>query len=797
MFKNWLHTILRNFSRHKGYTILNISGLAIGMACAGLIFLWVNDETSYDEHHEKRERLYSVVQHWKMDNAIHTWWSTPNPMGPALKQGIPAIEDVSRTSEVPVSPLITVGDKSIYSTGLYAEPSYFNLFTVPLISGKYFNASSQLYSILLTENAAIKFFGTTTGVIGKTLRFDHNQDYTVAGIIKDPPVTSAFNYEWIAPYEIYEKENEYLKNWGSNGIRTYVLLRPGANDAAVSKQIKNILLKNTNSTHQTPFLHSIKDWRLRSDFVEGKQSGGRIEYVRLFSTVAWIILAIACINFMNLSTARSEKRAKEVGVKKVLGAERKSLVFQFISEALFMSFVAALVAVLLIVLVLPLFNNLVNKNLSINIFDPQQLLALVVIVLGCGLIAGSYPSLYLSSFKPVFVLKGIKIKSSAASYIRRGLVVTQFSVSIILIIGTLIIYQQIKHVKSRDVGFEKEQLMIIKAKGDMMQRFDAIRNDLYASGMVTSAAMSDYGILYDGNNTTNFYWQGKEPGKEILTSIRMVGPGYVKTTGLELKEGREFLETDRADSIQNVKTVLITESLAKLMGKGSALGKKIMAQRGEAPNNEVSATVVGVVKDFVYGNMYRKSDPVIFFYYPKNANNIYVRTKPGYTAQQVISKFAEVINRHNPAYPFEYEFVSDQFNNLFSGETLVSKLSRIFAILAIFICCLGLFGLAAHTAEQRFKEIGIRKVLGASSVRVVRLLSYDFLKLVLFSCIIAFPAALWAMNSWLEQYAYRIKIGPLVFLFAGAIAMIIAFITISFQTIRAAAANPVNTLRTE
>jgi ABC-type antimicrobial peptide transport system permease subunit len=277
----------------------------------------------------------------------------------------------------------------------------------------------------------------------------------------------------------------------------------------------------------------------------------------------------------------------------------------------------------------------------------------------------------------------------------------------------------------------------------------------------------------------------------------MVGPGYVKTTGLELKEGREFLETDRADSIQNVKTVLITESLAKLMGKGSALGKKIMAQRGEAPNNEVSATVVGVVKDFVYGNMYRKSDPVIFFYYPKNANNIYVRTKPGYTAQQVISKFAEVVNRHNPAYPFEYEFVSDQFNNLFSGETLVSKLSRIFAILAIFICCLGLFGLAAHTAEQRFKEIGIRKVLGASSVRVVRLLSYDFLKLVLFSCIIAFPAALWAMNSWLEQYAYRIKIGPLVFLFAGAIAMIIAFITISFQTIRAAAANPVNTLRTE
>jgi ABC-type antimicrobial peptide transport system permease subunit len=540
----------------------------------------------------------------------------------------------------------------------------------------------------------------------------------------------------------------------------------------------------------------MKDWHLYDDFENGKMTGkGQIVYVRLFSLIAWIILFIACINFMNLATARSEKKAREVGVRKVLGAGKRGLAMQFIGEAIFMAVLAAITATIIMSMVLPLFNGLVQKNLSLGLSNPTHIAALVIITLLCGLVAGSYPSLYLSSFNPVFVLKGLKLKSGSASAIRKGLVVLQFSVSIILIIGTIIIYQQIQHVKQRNLGFNKNNLIEIKAQGEMAKHFDVIKQELINTGMIESVAMSDHETIYGGNNTDGLTWEGKPTGAKIMVSFRNVTPEFMTTSGIKVTEGRDFLQNDKIDYSKgfNQLNVIVTESLAKLMGKESALGKTVHYEG----DTGLKATVVGVVNDYVYGNMYAKPDPVLFVCIePQFATVLYTRIKSG-DVEQSLAKMREVMAKNNPGYPFEYKFVDAQFNELFLNEMLIGKLSQIFAALAIIISCLGLFGLASYTAERRTKEIGIRKVLGASVPGVAKLLSKDFLLLVVISCLVAFPIAWWAMNNWLQDYQYRTQIHWWVFVVSGAAAMLITLLTVSFQAIKAAVANPVKSLRTE
>ncbi len=541
----------------------------------------------------------------------------------------------------------------------------------------------------------------------------------------------------------------------------------------------------------------MNDWHLYDKFENGKQTGGgQIEYVRMFSIIAWIILLIACINFMNLATARSEKRAREVGVRKVLGAGKKTLITQFIGEALFMAMLSAVGAILIISFTLPAFNTIVQKNLFLGLNNPLHFFALLLVTVICGLVAGSYPSLYLSSFNPVFVLKGLKLKSGSAAFVRKGLVVLQFTVSIVLIIGTVIIYQQIQHVKSRNLGFNKENLLEISVHGDMANHFSAIKQDLINTGVAENAALSDHATIYGGNNTDGLSWSGKTPGSKVLVSGRNVTPEFFGVSGMTILEGRGLQESDsvHADGSSKIINTVITQSLAKLMGKESAIGK-ILFNEGD-PSTKM--TVVGVVNDYVYGNMYGQPDPVGFMWLPPQyASIMYVRIKPQGNTEQALAKIEAVMKKNNPAYPFEYKFVDDQFNQMFLSEMLVSKLSRVFAALAIIISCLGLFGLAAYTAERRTKEIGIRKVLGASVEGLTALLSKDFIKLVTTSCIIAFPVAWWIMQNWLQDYAYRIQISWWIFLAAGFLAILIALITVSFQAIKAAIANPVKSLRTE
>lgn len=631
-------------------------------------------------------------------------------------------------------------------------------------------------------------------MIGRTVRVDNKQDYVVTGVIKDLPTNSSLDFEWISPLEIQSRDNKTFNNWGSNSYSTFVELSPTANPGAINRElydyVKNKMKDPDMITHA--FLFGMNDWRLHSEFVGGKQVGGRIEYVRIFSLVALIVLFIACINFMNLATARSEKRAREVGVRKVLGAGRKKLVLQFISEAIFMSLLATLVAVLLISATLPAFSALVEKTLYLNLLSPSHIGALLLITLICGLVAGSYPSFYLSSFNPVFVLKGIRIKTGSAPFIRKGLVVLQFTASIALIICTIIIYQQLQHVKNRKLGFDKDNLIEMDIQGDMAKNFSSIRQDLLNTGLVTNAALSDHETIQSGNNTGGFTWPGKDPNQKTLISIRMVSPEFIATSDMHIVEGQDFKPGTVADS----SNIIITESLAKLMTKESAVGR-IIQRPGDDKHPTMTFKVMGVVNDYVYGNMYSQPDPVIFFCIAKDPVVMYVRTPAGKTPEKVLSGIETVMKKDNPLYPFNYQFVDDQFNRKFLDEMLIGKLSRIFAGLAIIISCLGLFGLAAYTAERRTKEIGIRKVLGASVSGITRLISKDFIRLIILSALIAFPLSWWIMQKWLQGYAYRVTIGWPVFAIAGLLAIVIALATISFQSIRAALANPTKSLRSE
>jgi len=809
MFKNFLKTTFRNLCKNKGYSFLNIFGLAIGIACAGFIFLWVEDEINFDSNNVNKSRIYLVKTNDKVDDGVFTHSSTAGPMAPAMQATIPGIANTCRTTEGGTSFLFTIGDKAVNASGKYVEPSFFSMFTLPFVQGNAGSAFSQLHSIVITEKTARKFFGDEKDVLGKTVRMDNKQDYVVSGVLKDLPENSTLQFEWLAPFKVWYDANPRAATWFNFGLTTYVELKPGVDAAAINKQLLNPFYDFTtqkieaNKSSVHVFLFGMNDWHLRDDFDNGKPTGsGRILYVRLFSIIAWIILFIACINFMNLATAGSEKRSKEIGVRKVLGSGKKRLVIQFIGEALLMSLLAALVAVILMSLLLPAFNSLVQKNLSLGLTNPWHLLSMILLTFICGLVAGSYPSLYLSSFNPVFVLKGIKLKAGSAAIIRKGLVVIQFAVSIVLIISTIIIYQQIQHVKTRDLGYNKDNLMQIAAQGDIVKDFPAIRQDLLNTGFVKNSALADHNTIGGGNNTTGISWEGKDPNSNIVISQRLVSPEFMSTTGMHLMEGRDFQPTDEVEFGDNhmpkdsgqVMNVIVTGSMEKLLGKGSAIGKTMQRQTDKGTFH---MQVTGVIKDYVYGDMYGQSAPVVFYDIPQATSLLYVKLAAQSNPENALAKIAAVMKKDNPAYPFEYKFVDDQFNQMFLSEMLISKLSRVFAALAILISCLGLFGLAAYTAERRTKEIGVRKVLGASVSGIAALLSKDFLKLVLISCIVAFPLAWLMMNNWLQNYQYRITISWWIFLIAAIVAILIALLTVSFQAIKAAVANPVKSLRTE
>ena len=783
MILNYIKIAFRTLRKNKGYSFLNIFGLAIGITCASLIFLWVEDEVSFDSGFAKQDQVYYVPTHQEYEGEWRTFNSTPGPLAEAMKTEIPGVVRAARTKHRDF--LFSVGENAINSSGRFVDEDFIKILSLEFIEGNANEAFKNPAAIVITKETAELLYGENVKAFGKTLKVDNTENYIISGVIENLPSNVTFPFNWVAPFERFTDGKEWTKGYGSFFADTFVELSPEADFAAVDAQVRNFLEKKTDDADSKAFLHSIKDWHLRDNFENAKQIGGRIESVRLFTIIALIILLIACINFMNLSTARSEKRANEVGVRKAMGSGRSRLIIQFISEALILAFIATLVSVLLLFILLPQFNVLIEKELVLGLAQPSHILFLFGITIVCGILAGLYPAFYLSSFKPVEVLKGLKVTQGSANFIRKGLVVSQFTISIVFIISTIIVYQQIQHIKNRDLGFDKDQLLSLNVNGTMIEKFSVIKQDLINSGAVTSVGLNNSGVLNGGNNGSGLEWTGGTNTEDVLIFFRYVSSDFIETAGMELAEGRGFSENIAKDSTN----VLITESFAKLMGEGSAIGKKI--------DRDATYTVVGVVKDYLFGDMYGQSDPVMFFNYHGEASYMYLKTNPQVATDAMLAKVEAVMKKHNPAFPFEYNFVDEAFNAKFKSEQLVGKLSQFFALLAILISCLGLFGLAAYTAEQRSKEIGVRKVLGASVSGIVKLLSKDFLKLVGVSILIAIPIAWYTMDNWLQNYAYRIEIDWWIFVIAGLSAILIAMVTVSFQAVKAAIANPVDSLKTE
>lgn len=785
MIKNYFKIAWRNLWKNKGYSALNIFGLAIGITCASLILLWVEDEVNFDNVFPKQDQVYYVPTNNRFEGEWRTFYeSTPGPLAKAMKDEIPGIVGSARTTAENL--LFTVDEKGFNRFGRFVDPDFLSIFSLSFVEGNIATAFKDFDAIVISRETATQLYGQNTTALGKVLRVNNDTNYRITGVFEDLPNNVSFGFEWVAPFERYAVGKEWMKEYGNGFADTFVELSPEADFQTVDAKVRELIPSKMEEEGRYAFLHPMKDWHLRSSFENGNNVGGQITYVRLFTLIAIVILLIACINFMNLSTARSEKRAKEVGVRKVLGSDKKSLISQFIAEALITSAIGALVSVLLLMLLLPQFNILIEKQLELRPLDPTHLLPLLSITVICGLLAGWYPAFYLSSFKPVEVIKGFKAKEGSATLIRKGLVVTQFTVSIVFIIGTIIIYQQVQYVKSRDMGYERENLMQLPVNGDIIKNFIPIQKEMIASGTVENVALMNSNVLFGGNNRSGLEWEGGKNTEDVLVSQRYISTDFFDTAGMKIMEGRGFNDNFAVDSTN----VLITQSFAKLMGQGSAIGKTIRS-------DEDTYTVIGVVRDYLYGDMYGTSDPVMFYNNPKYTYNMYVKAKPGIAMTKTLTAMEEVLQKHNPAFPFEYEFVDDTFDSMFRSEKLIGSLSQIFALLAIIISCLGLFGLATYTAEQRGKEIGIRKVLGSSISGIVRLLTKDFMRLVFVSIVIAMPLAWWAMQNWLESFAYRIEINWWVFIIAGITAVSIALLTVSFQAIKAANTNPVKSLRTE
>jgi putative ABC transport system permease protein len=786
MIPNFLKITFRGLWKNRGYSFLNIFGLAMGVACAGLIFLWVENELSYDQWIPKKDRLYFVETNQTFNGKTGTYWSTPVQLAPAVVKEIPGIAAACRVQSKQL--LFSAGDKGIYESGAYVDSTFFGFWGLRFIEG---GISTDPTSIVLTAKMARQFFGDQQAV-GKVLKIDNKTPYRVAGVLQDMPQNSTLQADWMIPFKVYydaHNDGGRLDSWKVNSTNTYVLLASNADVAIVNRKLSGFIDTKLPDAPAKCFLFSANDWHLRARFEDGKQVGGIIDYVRMFVIIAWIILLIACINFMNLATARSGKRAKEVGVRKVLGAQRTELIRQFIGEAFILSFIAVILAVLLIALVMPAFNLLIGKTLEIQLNAPVHLGALALIAVICGLVAGSYPALYLSGFNPISVFKNIRMRDTGVAFIRKGLVVLQFTISVVLIISTVIIYQQIDHIRTRDIGYDRNELVSIDVRGQMTGHFSQIRQDLLQTGAVENVALNSYNTLDVGNNGAGVKWTEKDASSDPLVSFRGVTPGFISTAGMRLAEGRDFHEDlPAADSMH----ILVTETLARMMGKGSAIGKRIWFD-----DNGPQWTVVGVVRDFIFGDMYGNPEPVVFFCDSTGAKYMYVRLKTGTRADKALAGIETVLKKDNPGYPFEYHFVNDQFDAIFHNEDLIGQLSRLFAVLAIAISCLGLFGLSAYMAERRVKEIGIRKVLGASISGLTGLLSREFLQLVILSVLIAFPLSWVIMHHWLQQYAYRIGIEWWIFLAAGGMAVLIALATVSVQSIRAAMMNPAKSLRTE
>ena len=795
MLTNYLKIALRTLWRNKLFSAINIFGLALGMTCALLIGLWVRDEISYDRFLPDAESVYLVRVNYAFNGGpVQTATYTPGPLSEVIAHDVPdalAVTKVSYDGEELVKAIGPADGKvAAKERGQYASAGFFDVFQLPALSGDPKAALAQLDKIVITRKLAEKYFPGTPAV-GKTLQLNNAKLYTVGAVLENLPSTSTLQFDWLANFKNIEET--WMTEWGTNVVSIYVRLRPTATVVHTEAAMKPLFPRYAKfDNSEVPVLQPITDLHLYSDYEAGKVVGGRIEYVRIFSIVALFILLIACINFMNLATARSAMRAKEVGVRKVVGAERSSLIGQFMSESILTGLLAVGLALLLVGQILPTFNATFGKQLTLDLTEPALWGIVGALILITGFLSGSYPALFLSGLQPVKILKGRLQMGNGPILFRRTLVVFQFALSIFLIVGMLVIGRQMNFLRTKNLGLDRENVAYISLEGDLAepQKSEAFRQKIRQQPAVASATLTNNLPVEIHNSSTDLSWPGKESGRLVRVSALSVGNDFIRTMNITLLDGRDF----RSNSLADSSNYLINETAAKLISDtlpdgDSPVGKEITFYQGKG-------RVVGLMKDFHLNSLHETITPLVVAFNPANTRYLLIKTRAGQT-QQAISDLEKITKEFNPTYPFTYHFLDEAYEKLYNAEQQVSTLVDYFGFLAILISCLGLFGLAAFTAEQRTREIGVRKVLGASVVSIVTLLSKDFLTLVLIALVLASPLAWWAVSTWLGTFAYSTPLSWWIFGLAGLLAVGIALLTVSFQSIRAALMNPVKSLRSE
>jgi putative ABC transport system permease protein len=788
MIRNYFKIAIRNLTRNKGFSAVNILGLAIGMAAALLIGLWVHNELNIDRMYPKTDRICLLYNRDKIDGTIWVWDQTPKSIAPVLKKDYSSIDDAVRYMNIHF--LTSAGETNINSNGAFVDVGFLNVFGFPLLEGEPTHALDGMYNIVITQRMAKRLFANEDPM-GRTVRIDNKANFTVTGVLKDLPTTTSFEFDYLLPWQYMTHLGwNDEENWGNNSIWTYVLLKPGVSQLSFDRQISEITRKHSKETAQV-FTQPMSRLHLYSKHLDGQLVGGKIITVRLFTSIVVFILLIACINFMNLSTARSERRAREVGIRKVAGAVRGSLVAQFIAESTLIAALAFIIALFLTQISLSAFNQLVGKELTIQYRDPIFWLFAAAFIGITGLVAGSYPAFYLSSFRPVSVLKGTFKKVNALLTPRKVLVVLQFSFAIALIICTIIVHRQIHYGMNRDAGYNRDHLVVVTANGETYDHFDAIKTELLNSGAAVAVTRSPGPITEHWSDASGYHWPGSTNADHDMDFLSYATTAdFVKTMGITLIQGRDIdIDKYKSDST----AALLNESAVRTMHLSNPVG----VQFGQG--NHIQYHVVGVIRDFILESPFTKEVAPMFIFGPRGVwfSVIHFRMNPAHSTTANLAAAQSVFSKYNPGYPFEYSFEDENYARKFQDEQRIDKLSTLFAALTIFISCLGLFALAAYIAENRIREIGIRKVLGASVTGITTLLTKDFIVLVLIAFLVAAPVAWLVMDKWLLNYGYRISIGWDIFALAGAGALLIALATVSYQAIRAALANPVKNLRTE
>ncbi|NIO48659.1 MAG: FtsX-like permease family protein [Candidatus Aminicenantes bacterium] len=791
MFWNYLKVTWRNIKRYKGYSFINIIGLAVGLACCILILLWVQDELSYDRFHSKADDLYRAVKEYhKTEPATH-YWPVSAPLAPALKENYPEIIKAARFTHLRRGQLVKYGEKSLLETQIcLTDPDFFEMFTFPLLQGDPASVLSNPNSLVISEEMATKYFGSENP-LGKTLNINNEYDFTVTGIMKNVPHNSHLKFDFLVPFiriEDFEKEWAVLDNWTLSGFATYVLLKKNTSLQELNHKIKDFILKHVAQSKDLLYLQPLKDIHLYSSHIQfGIEGQGNIKYVYIFSVVAFFVLIIACINFMNLATARSSNRAKEVGLRKVVGARRPQLMGQFFYESVLMALLSLILAVVLVELFLPAFRDLSGKPLDLGFSSNiNVLLAIVVMTLITGFLSGTYPALFLSSLRPVKVLKG-RLKTEGRGYLfRKILVVSQFSLSILLIICTILVSIQVDYMRNRKLGLDKEQVVYLPIRSEQVGKYDSLKIELLKRAGIRNVAASSniptYGVILTLDYIT---WEGKDPEDTKVFHATSTGYDFIETLNMEIIQGRSFSEEYPADE----NAVVINETAQKLIGMENPVGKRLMLPDSELP-------IIGIVKDYHFRSLHSEIEPLLLINAPSLYRYILIKLDSG-DIPSTLANIESTWKTFFPDTPFEYHFLDEAYGKLYRTEQQMGTLFNYFTGLAILISCLGLFGLASFMAEKRTKEIGIRKVLGAPVSGVVILLNKEFIKWVLIANIFAWPVAYYAMSKWLQGFAYRTKIEVWSFALAALIALAIAVVTVSYKSIKAATANPVESLRYE